>query len=139
MSKQAIRKLKVDLAEDIGEVIDELGVLLPKVRNWNSPRQILKEFQAVGLDVTSTKKEVLIPYIGAHPAITALLKYKKAVKLRSLLNSLVEEIKPQTGRIHADYKQYSTSTGRYSCSNPNLQGVPKPRQQLIASFAHTKA
>jgi DNA polymerase I-like protein with 3'-5' exonuclease and polymerase domains len=38
-----------------------------------------------------------------------------------------KSINPQTGRIHPKYSQIGTSTGRITCSNPNLQGVPRIR------------
>src|SRR4051794_27660172 len=32
--------------------------------------------------------------------------------------------RPKTGRVHADFRQIGAPTGRFSCSNPNLQQIP---------------
>lgn len=34
------------------------------------------------------------------------------------------------GRIHADFVQYGTVTGRFSCRQPNLQNIPRPDTDL---------
>jgi DNA polymerase-1 len=38
--------------------------------------------------------------------------------------NILEEISPVTGRVHADFRQIGAPTGRFSCSNPNIQQVP---------------
>jgi DNA polymerase-1 len=37
---------------------------------------------------------------------------------------MVELINPKTGRLHADFRQIGAPTGRFSCTNPNIQQVP---------------
>ncbi len=42
---------------------------------------------------------------------------------------MVTEIKPSIlveGKLHANFKQHGTVTGRFSCSSPNLQNIPRP-------------
>ena len=36
----------------------------------------------------------------------------------------------ETGRIHANFKQHGAKTGRFSCSAPNLQNIPRPDTEL---------
>lgn len=91
--------------------------------NLNSPIQLIKALNAVGLPVTSTKKEELAKF--DHPVLDALEEFKKSEKL---LNTFIEKmtgfINPATGRVHADYFQIRAVTGRFSCRNPNLQQQP---------------
>jgi len=128
VDKKAVRDLKVDIVEDKADLLVNLGNLLPDVDNYNSPAQVLKALRAIGLDIKSTEKDELIKYRDEHPAVDKLLQYKKVTKRISLLESLVKEINPKTGRIHANFKQNSTATGRYSCTKPNLQGVPNTKE-----------
>src|SRR5258708_23994864 len=37
---------------------------------------------------------------------------------------MVEFINPETGRLHADFGQIGAPTGRFACTNPNIQQVP---------------
>jgi DNA polymerase-1 len=46
-------------------------------------------------------------------------------KLRSTYtDALQEEVNPFTHRIHCNFNQSTTATGRLSCQNPNLQNIP---------------
>ena len=47
-----------------------------------------------------------------------------AKKLSTYGIDYLKHIHPVTGRIHAEYNQNGTKSGRYSCSSPNLQQVP---------------
>ena len=54
-----------------------------------------------------------------------LLKYREISKLKSTYtDSLITEISPKTGRVHTTYLTTSTSTGRFTSNNPNLQNIP---------------
>ena len=54
-----------------------------------------------------------------------LLKYREYEKiLTSYGEELLAKINPITGRIHPHYQQLGASSGRFSCSKPNLQQVP---------------
>jgi DNA polymerase I-like protein with 3'-5' exonuclease and polymerase domains len=127
IDRKAVRDLKVDIVEVKAELLEELRELLPDVDNYNSPAQVKKALKAIGLDIASTEKDALIKHRGDYPAVDKLLEFKKITKHISLLESLIKAIHPKTGRIHASFKQNSTATGRYSCTEPNLQGVPNTK------------
>jgi DNA polymerase-1 len=44
--------------------------------------------------------------------------------LTSYGQNMVELINPKTGRLHADFRQIGAPTGRFACTNPNIQQVP---------------
>jgi DNA polymerase I-like protein with 3'-5' exonuclease and polymerase domains len=54
-----------------------------------------------------------------------LLEYRGVQKAAtSFGENFLEFVQPKTGRIHADFRQIGAPTGRFSCSNPNLQQIP---------------
>lgn len=57
--------------------------------------------------------------------IDGILNYRGIKKLLgTYIDALPEEINPRTGRIHCQFNQTVTATGRLSSSNPNLQNIP---------------
>jgi DNA polymerase-1 len=54
-----------------------------------------------------------------------ILDWRQLAKLRSTYTeALPEFINPKTGRVHTSYAMASTSTGRLSSTDPNLQNIP---------------
>ncbi|WBV59884.1 DNA polymerase [Chryseobacterium camelliae] len=102
--------------------------------NLNSNEQLSTLlFEALELQpkVTSKGKSGLISVDKSHLAklkedheiIPLILDYKKINTLLSFCNQL-KEVHPKTGRLHCSLNQIGTATGRFSCSNPNLQNIP---------------
>src|SRR5947207_551821 len=60
-----------------------------------------------------------------YPVIDKLLEYRTVQKaLTSYGQNMIDLINPITGRLHADFRQIGAPTGRFSCTNPNIQQVP---------------
>ena len=73
----------------------------------------------------STSEEVLEKVAWMSPIVGKILEYRQIKKLLSTyLNALPGQINMQTGRIHTNYNQTVTATGRLSSSSPNLQNIP---------------
>ncbi len=73
----------------------------------------------------STDQSVLESLRNAHPIIDFILEYRKLIKLKNTyIDVLPSLINNKTGRIHTNYSQTITSTGRLVSSNPNLQNIP---------------
>ena len=74
----------------------------------------------------STSSEILenLSYQG-HEIAKFLLEWRQISKLKNTYTeSLIQEINTETSRIHTSYSMASTSTGRLSSTNPNLQNIP---------------
>lgn len=58
-----------------------------------------------------------------HKIVALILDYRK---INTLLNfcTQLKEVHPKTKRLHCNLNQTGTATGRFSCSNPNLQNIP---------------
>lgn len=58
-----------------------------------------------------------------HEIIPLLLDYRKIQKLLDFCKQLAK-IHPKILRLHGNFNQIGTATGRFSCSSPNLQNIP---------------
>ena len=94
--------------------------------NLVSPHQVKRALTQIGVNVERTARRALIPLINRHPSIPLLLEYKKLSTLVSVFfQPLPQATSIKTGRIHANYWQLGATTGRFSCSSPNFQQVPR--------------
>ncbi len=136
--------LDVDLLRQMSQELGErLATLQEQVFEWvgyrfnlNSTQQLSDALfgklalPATGLRKTasghySTAADVLESLRGRHPVIDLILEHRMLEKLRSTyVDALPQLINPATGRLHTDYNQTGTETGRISSSNPNLQNIP---------------
>jgi len=73
----------------------------------------------------STDAQVLDRLAPKHPIAQHVLNYRELVKLKNTyLDNLTDYRSAIDGRIHASFNQTGASTGRLSCSDPNLQNIP---------------
>ncbi|VEP11507.1 DNA polymerase I [Hyella patelloides LEGE 07179] len=73
----------------------------------------------------STNQAVLEKLKDDHAIIDRILEYRTLSKLKSTyVDALPALIRPDTQRVHTDFNQAVTATGRLSSSNPNLQNIP---------------
>jgi DNA polymerase-1 len=80
-----------------------------------------------------------------HELPGRVLEWRQLAKLKSTYaDALVEEINPETGRVHTRFAMAIASTGRLSSNDPNLQNIPirteegsRIRRAFIAEPGHT--
>jgi DNA polymerase-1 len=73
----------------------------------------------------STDARVLAQIRDEHPIVEKIESWRELTKLKSTyLDTLPDLIDPETGRVHTTFNQASTTTGRLSSTNPNLQNIP---------------
>ncbi|HOK56289.1 MAG TPA: DNA polymerase I [bacterium] len=123
---------------EINEIIDKIYSLSGEVFNLNSPNQVGEIlFKKLKLPVIKKTKtayatdiNVLKQLSPLHPLPKLLLEYRELYKIKSTyIEGLLNFINQKTGRIHPTYSQISTTTGRLTCSNPNLQNLPVKSQR----------
>ncbi|MCK9266788.1 DNA polymerase I [bacterium] len=123
----------IDLQKEIDILQDKIFLLAGEIFNLNSPQQLATIlFQKLGMPPGrktktsfSTDNSVLKELSNDYPIANMVLQYRETYKLNSTyIKGLIPHISKETGRIHPDFSQISTSTGRLSCSNPNLQNLP---------------
>jgi DNA polymerase-1 len=60
-----------------------------------------------------------------HDLPVRILEWRQLQKLKSTYaDALVEQINPETGRVHTSYAMAVAQTGRLSSTDPNLQNIP---------------
>lgn len=73
----------------------------------------------------STDEEVMSELAKDYPIAAYILEHRGLSKLKSTyVDALPKMINPRTGRVHSNFNQALTATGRLSSNNPNLQNIP---------------
>jgi len=127
------------LSDEYGK---ELGVLAGKIYahaghefNINSPKQLgvvlydelkinpVKQKKTAG-GARTTREEELAKLAPLHPIIDDILGYRELQKLLSTYIEKMPALIGSDGRLHAEFLQTGTTTGRMGCQNPNLQNIP---------------
>src|SRR6266480_140654 len=128
-----VEKKRAQLADELQDVLAEessQGTLFGGPQrdeiNLDSHQQLTQALQRLGIPVPdSTRNWKLQPLAVQYPVIAQLLEYRTVQKaLTSYGQNMIELINPATGRLHADFRQIGAPTGRFSCTNPNIQQVP---------------
>ncbi|MGE0100727.1 MAG: DNA polymerase [Blastocatellales bacterium] len=93
--------------------------------NLDSPAQVKEALARLGIEVEDTREWRLQKLSREHPVLEKLLEHRHLSKsLSSYGEGILEHINPVTGRIHADFRQIGTPTGRITTSSPSLQQIP---------------
>ena len=117
--------------KQLGEILfDKLGIeggKKGKTGAYSTGADILEELAAQG-----------------HELPRIVLDWRQLAKLKSTYaDALVNEIHPETGRVHTSYGMAIAQTGRLSSTEPNLQNIPvrteegrKIRNAFVADAGH---
>ena len=107
---QAGREFNVNSPKQLGEVLfEELGLPCKKKKaksGYSTDAQTLEELRQYS------------------PIIDDILEYRQVTKLRNTYAAVLPTLADGEGRIHTDFKQALTATGRLSSAEPNLQNIP---------------
>jgi DNA polymerase I len=128
-----VEKRRMELAEQLQQVLAEessqgslFGGPQREDINLDSQQQLTKALNRLGIPVPeSTRNWKLQPLAAQYPVIATLLEYRTVQKaLTSYGTNMIDMINPVTKRLHADFRQIGAPTGRFACTNPNIQQVP---------------
>lgn len=126
-----IEQWRQDLYTDRREVLALTGLeeITPaKLGTWlgkSLPADVLRIWPRTDTDKLSTSADTFSDFSFLE-IVEPLSRYQKKEKLLSTYgDSLLAQINPATGRLHAQYKLLGARTGRLSSSKPNLQNLPR--------------
>src|SRR5437588_3787729 len=131
-----------ELQEMLGEGVAQASLFGPPRANINldSQPQVTEALTRLGIPLPdSTRNWKLQPLAAQYPVVAKLLEYRTMQKaLTSYGQNVIEFINPKTGRLHADFRQIGAPTGRFACTNPNIQQVPHAAEYRRCFMGHPR-
>ena len=135
INTESLSSFSKDLNISLANLKQSIFQLSETEFNIDSPKQLGEViFGKLNLDEKAKKTKTgqyktdeatLNKLQGVHPIIADILNYRTRKKLLSTyVDALPKLISPVTNKIHTNYMQAVTSTGRLSSNKPNLQNIP---------------
>lgn len=127
LQQQALEQISLDFKANLTRLTTEIFSLAGHEFNINSPQQVATIlFDEMNLKENrkrSTSVQHLEALVDLHPIVGKILEYRKYAKLMStyvegLISNLYDD-----GKLHCQFNQALTTTGRLSSSNPNMQNI----------------
>ncbi|HEX3346472.1 MAG TPA: DNA polymerase I [Acetobacteraceae bacterium] len=130
-----LRRMSEDFSVRMAAMETEIHGLAGETFNLGSPKQLGEIlFERMGLaggrrmktGAYGTDSSVLQALAEqGHDLPARILDWRQISKLKSTYaDALVEQINPETGRVHTNFAMAVASTGRLSSNDPNLQNIP---------------
>jgi len=128
-----LKKLSKDLDNQLNKLVQDIFKISKRTFNIKSPKQLREIlFNELKLPVVkktktgpSTDEEVLKKLSKQHKMPSLILEYRQLTKLKSTYIDVLPNLcDKKTKKIHSNFSQTGTETGRLSSNNPNLQNIP---------------
>ncbi|WP_413391229.1 DNA polymerase I [Prochlorococcus marinus] len=130
-----LKDLSLELTKKLRIIEEEVYKIAGSEFNLSSPKQLGELlFEKLDLDRKKSRKTktgwstdagVLEKLESDHPIVKMIIEHRTISKLlNTYVDALPQLIEKETGRVHTDFNQAVTATGRLSSSNPNLQNIP---------------
>ena len=130
-----LKDLSLELTKKLNTIEKEVYNIAGNEFNLSSPKQLGELlFEKLDLDRKKSRKTktgwstdaaVLEKLESDHPIVKMIIEHRTISKLlNTYVDALPQLIEKETGRVHTDFNQAVTATGRLSSSNPNLQNIP---------------
>ena len=127
-------KMSVEFAGEISKIEKEIFEIAGREFNVASPLQLSKVlFEDLSLPTKGIKKskngfstgQKELDKLGEYsPIIEKIEQFREFSKLKSTYVDALPKLADEKNRIHSNFAQDVTTTGRLSSSNPNLQNIP---------------
>ncbi|MDO8552509.1 MAG: DNA polymerase [bacterium] len=130
-----LKKLAEEYEKELGKISARIYKAAGREFNINSPKQLAgvlfdelkivpqKQRKTPG-GARTTREDELEKMSELHPIIADILAYRELHKLLSTYVQKMPGMVGESGRLHAEFLQAGTTTGRMSSQNPNLQNIP---------------
>ncbi len=136
----ALAKISASLAGQIELLEDKIHDSAGEKFNLNSPKQLgeilfeklklIDKPKKTRTGQYKTDEQVLSGLEMHHPIVADILAYREASKLKSTyVDALPHSVLKKSSRVHTQFEQLMTATGRLASNNPNLQNIPIRTEQ----------
>ncbi len=130
-----LKDLSLEFTKTLNNIEEEVYKIAGSEFNLSSPKQLGELlFEKLDLDRKKSRKTktgwstdagVLEKLESDHKIVKMIIEHRTISKLlNTYVDALPQLIEKETGRVHTDFNQAVTATGRLSSSNPNLQNIP---------------
>lgn len=123
-----IKELSEIYHKELDEITNKIYLLAGEEFNINSPKQLqtilFDKLEIEYKGKAGTSIEVLNSIVDKHEIVKHIIRYRKISKLLSTYLDGMLNYVSSDGKIHTTFMQRSTSTGRLSSREPNLQNLP---------------
>ena len=130
-----LKNYSIVLDERISAIKKDIYAMAGEEFNIGSPKQlgiilfeklrIIDNAKLTKSKQYQTGEDILIKLENKHPIISKILEFRGLSKLKSTyVDAFTLLVNKKTGRLHTQFNQTVTATGRLSSSNPNLQNIP---------------
>jgi DNA polymerase I len=129
-----LKEFSVRLQTDLAALEAQAHAAAGESFNLGSPKQLSQLlFDKLQLDKKKSRKiatgystdAATLEKLRGHPVVDAIIEYRTLAKLKSTyVDALPALMRIDTQRVHTNFNQTVTSTGRLSSSDPNLQNIP---------------
>ena len=154
IDRDILSRMTGEFSQRMGALEDEISRIVGAPFNPGSPKQLgdilfgqmgLPGGKKTATGAWSTTASVLEDLAAeGHQLPARVLEWRQIAKLKSTYtDALPGFVNPRTGRVHTAYALASTTTGRLSSSEPNLQNIPirteegrKIRRAFVAPQGH---
>ncbi|MGA3036575.1 MAG: DNA polymerase I [Vulcanimicrobiaceae bacterium] len=132
LDPRELTKMSKEIDARISALQAEVYELAGETFNLGSPLQ-LGRILFEKLNIPGGKKtktgwatgiEVLQGLGREYPICARILEYREVTKLKNTYVDVLPSLADASGRVHTEFNQTSTATGRLSSTNPNLQNIP---------------
>jgi DNA polymerase-1 len=140
LDSQALRVYSEQLQREIDSLRSSIHEAAGHEFNIDSPKQLgTVLYEELRIDDKpsktrtgqySTREADLLRLAPRHPIVGQVLDYRNAAKLKSVyVDQLPAAVDERTGRVHTNYSQSWTATGRMQSNDPNLQTIPVRKER----------
>ncbi len=131
-----LKSLSKELSDDISQLESRIYEIAGEKFNLASPKQLgdilFDKLKIGGAKQKKTKTgqyatgEEILSYLAKdNEIVSAILDWRSLIKLQNTyVEALPLQVDAKTHRVHTDYMQTVSATGRLSSNNPNLQNIP---------------
>ncbi|MDO8523748.1 MAG: DNA polymerase [bacterium] len=135
VDKEYLKNLAREYTKGLGEIAGRIFKHAGREFNINSPKQLAtvlfdelkitpERHKKTSTGARTTREDELAKLSHLHPVVGDILAYRELQKLLSTYIEKMPALIGEDGRLHTEFLQAGTTTGRMASQNPNLQNIP---------------